>query len=57
MGTCMKKRRMIVVGVAVALLTGAPASAHHSGSTLFAETTSTLKAVVKEWLWSNPHCL
>jgi hypothetical protein len=44
----MKKRMMIVVGVAVALLTG---------STLFAETTSTMKAVVKEWLWSNPHCL
>jgi hypothetical protein len=48
---------MIVVGAAVALLTAAPVSAHHSGSTLFAETTSTLKAVVKEWLWSNPHCL
>ena len=57
MGTCMKKTMMIGVVVAVALLTGAPASAHHSGSTLFTETTSTLKAVVKEWLWSNPHCL
>jgi len=56
-GTYMKKQMMIVVGVAVALLTGVSASAHHSGSTLFDETTSTVKAVVKDWLWSNPHCL
>jgi hypothetical protein len=48
---------MIIVGVAVALLTGVPLRAHHSGSTLFDETTSTLKGTVKDWLWSNPHCL
>ena len=46
-----------VVGVAVALSTGVPVRAHHSGSTLFDETTTTLKGVVKDWLWSNPHCL
>ena len=53
----MKKRMMIVAGVAVALLTGGPLSAHHSGLTLFSEGTSTLKGVVKSWVWSNPHCL
>jgi hypothetical protein len=53
----MKTRLMIVVGVAVALLTCVPVRAHHSGSTLFDETTATLKGVVKDWLWSNPHCL
>ena len=53
----MKKSMMIVVGVAVALLSGAPLSGHHSGLTLFSETTSTLKGTVKDWLWSNPHCL
>ena len=53
----MKKAMMIVVGVAVALLTGVPLSGHHSGRTLFDESTSTLKGVVKNWLWSNPHCL
>ena len=53
----MKKSMMIVVGVAVALLTGVPLSGHHSGSTLFSETTSTLKGAVKSWVWSNPHCL
>lgn len=53
----MKHRMMIVVGLAVALLAGAPLSAHHSGLTLFSEDTSPLKGVVKEWLWANPHCL
>lgn len=53
----MNTRLMIVVGVAVALSTGVPLRAHHSGLTLFSETTSTLKGVVKNWVWSNPHCL
>lgn len=53
----MNKRLMIVVAVTVALLTGGPLSAHHSGLTLFSEATSTLKGVVKNWVWSNPHCL
>jgi hypothetical protein len=53
----MNNRMMIVVGVAVALLTGVPLNAHHSGLTLFTEDTSTLKGVVKNWVWSNPHCL
>ena len=57
MGTPMNTRLMIVVGVAVALLTAVPLRAHHSGSTLFSQTTSTLKGVVKNWVWSNPHCL
>src|SRR5215207_8639386 len=57
MGIHMNKRLMIVVGVAVALLTCVPLRAHHSGSTLFSETTTTLKGVVKNWVWSNPHCL
>ena len=55
--THMKLRAIIVVGVALALLTGVPVHAHHSGSTLFSETTSTLKGSVGKWLWSNPHCL
>lgn len=53
----MKKRLMIAVGVAIVLLTGVPLRGHHSGLTLFSETTSTLKGVVKNWVWSNPHCL
>ncbi len=53
----MKMRSMIVVGVAIALLAAVPVHAHHSGSTLFSETTSTLKGAVNKWVWSNPHCL
>lgn len=53
----MQKTLMVVVGLAVVLLSGAPLGAHHSGSTLFDESTATLKGVVKDWLWSNPHCL
>jgi hypothetical protein len=55
--THMKQRSMIVVGVALALLTGVRVHGHHSGSTLFSQTTSTLKGSVAKWLWSNPHCL
>src|SRR3977135_3566032 len=55
--THMKQRAMIVIGVALALLSGAPVHGHHSGSTLFSATTSTLKGSVAKWLWSNPHCL
>jgi hypothetical protein len=53
----MKKRLVIVFAAAVGLTMSVPLVAHHTGSTLYAEKTITLKAVVKTWLWSNPHCL
>ena len=53
----MNKQLMIVAGVAVALLTAVPVRAHHSGSTIFSETNSTVKGTVSKWVWSNPHCL
>ena len=53
----MNKKSMIVIAVAVALLTGVSLRAHHSGLTLFSETTAVLKGAVKSWVWSNPHCL
>src|SRR5262245_18422890 len=55
--THLRKRSMIVVGVALALLTAVPVHGHNSDSTLFSPTTSTLKGSVAEWLWSNPDCL
>lgn len=48
---------IVVAGVAFALLTAVPVHGHHSGSTLFNQTTSTLKGNVAKWVWSNPHCL
>jgi hypothetical protein len=53
----MRNRLAIILTVAAALMAAAPAQAHHTGSTLLSETTVTLKGVVKNWLWSNPHCL
>ena len=54
----MKNRWLTVAGVmVVGLLGAAPVHGHHTGSTLLSETTVTLKGVVKNWLWSNPHCL
>jgi len=48
---------VVAAAVTVALLAGVPLQGHHTGSTLLSETTVTMKGVVKNWLWSNPHCL
>lgn len=53
----MRIRLVVVLAVAVGLLISVPLVAHHSGATLYAEETVTLKGTVTEWLWSNPHCL
>ena len=49
--------RRVALTLAIGLLALAPLGAHHTGSTLLSETTTTLKGVVKTWIWSNPHCL
>ena len=53
----MRNRLVIVCAAAVGVLMSVPLVAHHTGSTLYAEKTVTVKAIVKSWLWSNPHCL
>ena len=53
----MRNRLVVVFAVAVGLLISVPLVAHHSGGTLYADETVTLKGTVTEWLWSNPHCL
>ena len=53
----MRIRLAVVFAVAVGLLISVPLVAHHSGATLSAESTVTLKGTVSSWLWSNPHCL
>jgi len=53
----MKKTLIAVAGLAVALLTAVPLRGHHSGLTLFSQTTATLNGAVKTWVWSNPHVL
>ena len=53
----MKTRPVIIVAVAVGWWLSVPLAAHHTGSTLYADKTVTLKGIVKAWRWSNPHVL
>ena len=53
----MRNRLVIVLAVAVGLLMSVPLAAHHTASTLYTQSTKTLKGTVKAWRWSNPHCL
>ena len=53
----MRIRLVVVFAVAVGLLISVPLVAHHTGGTLYTESTVTLKGTVTTWLWSNPHCL
>ena len=53
----MANKVVIFFSVAIGFLAPAPLAAHHTGATLLSEKTVTLTAVVKSWLWSNPHCL
>ncbi len=51
-------RKMIlgVVLAATGLMTPAPAVAHHGAATFDTGKEITLKGVVTEWTWANPHC-
>ena len=53
----MSNRRVIAFAVAVGLLMSVPLVAHHTGATLYTDKTVAMKATVKAWRWSNPHCL
>jgi Family of unknown function (DUF6152) len=43
--------------MAVGLLISVPLAAHHGGAGFYGDQRMTMKGTVKEWLWSNPHCL
>jgi hypothetical protein len=49
-----KLAAMLVVGFAVAMVLGSPAFAHH-GNAAYENKTVTVKGVVTEWKWTNPH--
>jgi Family of unknown function (DUF6152) len=54
----MRKRPVSVFAVALGLLSvSMPLFAHHGTSVFDMKKTLTLKGVVTEWDWSNPHCL
>src|ERR1700675_3292696 len=53
----MRKVLVAVLVVAVGLLISVPLAAHHGGASILSGKSVTMKATVKAWLWSNPHCL
>lgn len=46
----------IVIAVATTLSTASPVGAHHGAATFDTGKEITLKGVVTEWIWANPHC-
>src|SRR5215470_4759783 len=53
----MSARHVIVSIAAVALLGQAPLIAHHGAAAYEVGKKVVLKGTVKQWIYSNPHCL
>src|SRR5262245_32915578 len=53
----MSARSVIVSIAAVGLLVQAPLIAHHGAAAFDVGKKVVLKGTVKQWIYSNPHCL
>ena len=53
----MRRWSVVVFAVVVGLLIRVPLLAHHGSAAFDTGKTVVLKGTVKEWLYSNPHCL
>ena len=53
----MRHRLVIVSAVAIGLLLPVPLVAHHGSAAFDTGKKVTVKGIVKEWVYSNPHCL
>jgi hypothetical protein len=53
----MRTERVIVSVAAVGLLLSVSLAAHHGAAAFDTGKKVTLKGTVKEWIYSNPHCL
>jgi hypothetical protein len=53
----MRSGFVIVSVIAVGLLMALPVAAHHGSAVFDTGKKVTLKGTVKEWVYSNPHCL
>jgi hypothetical protein len=51
----MQKRMMPPLAAAAFLFCAIPALAHHSNSAYQVEKVISIKGIVKEWKWTNPH--
>ena len=54
-GDAMKSRPVVVLAFAVAM--SMPLFAHHGSAAFDTGKKVTLKGIVREWVYSNPHCL
>ena len=53
----MRVTLLSIIVSAVGLFAGpVPAAAHHGAATFDTGKEITLKGVVTEWIWANPHC-
>jgi len=53
----MISKPVVLLTVAAALLIQGPIFAHHSSAAFDSGKRVTLKGTVKEWVYSNPHCM
>jgi hypothetical protein len=53
----MRNRLVVVTALVVGLAVSAPLFAHHGAASFDTSKSVILKGTVKEWLYSNPHCL
>ena len=53
----MRSRRWSLLVVALGLFPSIPLLAHHGNAAYDYAATKTVKGIVTEWVWSNPHCL
>jgi hypothetical protein len=53
----MRSRRWSLLLAAFVLFSSTPLLAHHGNAAYDYAATKTVKGIVTEWTWSNPHCL
>jgi hypothetical protein len=53
----MRTERVVVSVAAIGLLLSVPLVAHHGAAAFDVGKKVTIKGTVKEWIYSNPHCL
>lgn len=53
----MKNKSLLGLLTVFGLLGSFPVFAHHGNAAYDYAATKTVKGIVTEWVWSNPHCL
>jgi hypothetical protein len=53
----MRRKLLPVLFTLFGLLSSFPLFAHHGNASYDYTATKTIKGIVTEWVWSNPHCL